>query len=295
MITVKNQKFGVEIEFTGITRSKAANVVAEYFGTGSPSGRNDYNVRDGQNRIWKVVYDGSIETLGYGDSYRCELVSPILQYDDIEVIQEILRQLRAAGAKVNSSCGIHVHVDGANHTPTSLKNVVNFMCARQDLIYDALGVYNNRINYCKKICKELVKKIKKTKDLSRADIARLWYSRANHNYHGGIDTSSNYNNTRYQCLNLHSYFNKGTVEFRMFNATTHAGELKAYIQFSLAVSAWAINSSDNILFKNISNYTPEQKVTNMVAVLTGRLGMTGTEFKTARFHFIKNLKAQAVA
>ena len=169
------------------------------------------------------------------------------------------------------------------------------MCSRQDLIYDALNVYDNRVYYCKKICKELLKKIKRTKDLSKSDIERLWYSRANNNYSGRIDTRSNYNETRYQCLNLHSYFNKGTVEFRMYNATTHAGELKAYIQFSLAVSAWAINSTDNIKFNSISHYTKEQKLTNMIAVLTERLGMTGAEFKTARLHLTKNLRSQATA
>lgn len=30
---LKNQKFGVEVEFTGITRAKAAKIVAEVLGT----------------------------------------------------------------------------------------------------------------------------------------------------------------------------------------------------------------------------------------------------------------------
>lgn len=30
---MKEQKFGVEIELTGITRAKAADVIAKYFGT----------------------------------------------------------------------------------------------------------------------------------------------------------------------------------------------------------------------------------------------------------------------
>lgn len=30
---MKTQKFGIEIELTGITRKKAADVIAEYFGT----------------------------------------------------------------------------------------------------------------------------------------------------------------------------------------------------------------------------------------------------------------------
>ena len=32
---MRTQKFGIEIEMTGITREKAAKVIAEYFGTES--------------------------------------------------------------------------------------------------------------------------------------------------------------------------------------------------------------------------------------------------------------------
>jgi ABC-type iron transport system FetAB permease component len=79
----------------------------------------------------------------------------------------------------------------------------------------------------------------------------------------------------------------------MFNSTTHAGELKAYIQFCLAMSAWAITSTDKVIFKNIDHYTPAQKAAIMGAVLTERLGMTGDEFKTARQHLTKNLIKKA--
>ena len=58
------------------------------------------------------MYDSSIhaETKqnGYaGDDYKCEIVSPICVYDDIETIQEIIRELRRKGAIANASCGIH--------------------------------------------------------------------------------------------------------------------------------------------------------------------------------------------
>lgn len=43
-----------------------------------------------------------------------EIVSPVLGYDDIELLQQIVRAVRAAGARVDETCGIHVHV-GAHH------------------------------------------------------------------------------------------------------------------------------------------------------------------------------------
>jgi len=280
---LKNQKFGVEIELTGISRSSATKVLTEVFGT--TFSIYDDTATDQKGRTWQVVYDSSINGTG------AEVVSPILTYDDIELIQEVLRALRQKGARADSSCGIHVHVDGANHTPISIKNIMNFMCNRQNLIFEALDVKSNRERYCKKVCPALVKKIKKIRDINRSSIADLWYSRVNHNHTGG--SSGRYNQTRYQCLNLHSYFSRGTVEFRMFNGTTHAGELKSYIQFALAVSAWAIESSDRIVFKNIDAYNATQKANIMLAVLTERLGLTGKEFKTARLHLTKHLDAKA--
>ena len=67
------------------------------------------------------------------DTYRCEVVTPILQYEDITDLQEVIRALVKKGAMANSSCGIHVHVDGANHTPESLCRLLNFATGRQDL------------------------------------------------------------------------------------------------------------------------------------------------------------------
>ena len=292
---LKQQKFGVEIELTGISRGRAAEVIAEYFNSSVNFTGNSYNtriVKDTQGREWKVMRDSSIRPQPAGDEFKVEIVSPILIYDDIPTIQEILRRLRKSGAKSNDSCGIHIHIDGANHNAKSLKNVVNFMCSRQDLIYEALQVQSNRITYCKKICPELLAKIKSSKNISRADIETAWYSPVNHGFTGSRD--GHYNSTRYQCLNLHSYFYRGTVEFRMFNSTTHAGELKSYIQFCLAVSAWAIESNEKIVFKKIQHYTPNQKATIMYNVLTNRLNLIGDEFKTARLHLLQRLK-QAVA
>lgn len=75
------------------------------------------------------------------------------------------------------------------------------------------------------------------------------------------------------------------MEFRLFNGTTHAGRIKAYIQFCLAMSAWSINCDhDNLHFKSIAGYTQQQKHDLMMRVLTKRLGMRGPEFKTARLH-----------
>lgn len=299
---LKNQLFGVEVEMTGITREKAARLVAGVLGT-TPSHpeSNCYHTRtiaDQAARKWKIMRDSSItpirndDTIEPLDEYRVEFVTPPLNYSDIELLQNIIRKLRENGAKAHSSCGIHIHVDGANHTAVSLRRLVNFMTARQDLIYEALQIGARESNWCHKLNKTLLDAMKKDKNLTKEKAEEIWYSRANDGYCGGID-HQHYNSTRYHGVNLHSFFTKGTVEFRLFNSTLHAGKIKAYIQFCLAVSAWAITSQEKIVFRSMDGYSPEQKVTIMRNILTHRLGLYGDEFKTCRLHLMTPLKKAA--
>lgn len=109
---MKNQTIGVEVEMNSIKRSKAAKIAAEFFGTGryeNTAGRNGYytwSAWDGEGREWKFQRDVSISG---PDDEKCELVTPILTYSDIETLQELCRQLRHAGAKSDASrgCGVH--------------------------------------------------------------------------------------------------------------------------------------------------------------------------------------------
>jgi hypothetical protein len=299
---LKKQLFGVEIEMTGITRIKAGKVIGEILGTHPSVPAHDVyhtiKIKDSDNRVWKVTRDSSInptrndDTYASLDDYKVEFVTPPLHYNDIDLLQNIVRKLREVGAKANSSCGIHIHIDGANHTATSLKKLVNFMTSRQDIIYEALEIGARGSKWCKKLDNQLLADMKKDANLNYDSIERIWYSSANDGYNGGID-HQHYNSTRYHGVNLHSYFSKGTVEFRLFNSTLHAGKIKAYIQFCLALSAWSITSNDKVVFHSMSGYTPTQKVTIMRNILTNRLGLSGDEFKTCRLHIMTPLKKSA--
>lgn len=162
---LKEQYFGTEIEMTGITREEAANAVGELFGT-QPYYIGTYystwGVRDLEGKEWKFTYDGSIHTQRrngnryvYADSeYSTEMVSPKLEYGEMEKLQQVVRCLRSHGGKVNSSCGMHVHVDASNHTPRSLKNALTIMYSKEDILFKALQVNPSRVEqWCKKSVK----------------------------------------------------------------------------------------------------------------------------------------------
>lgn len=109
---MEKQSFGIEIEGNNITREKAAKTAAEYFGTGRyeytarRNGYDSWSAWDGQNREWKFSKDVSIAG---PDSQKCEAVSPILYYDDMELLQGLIRALRKAGMRSDYArgCGVH--------------------------------------------------------------------------------------------------------------------------------------------------------------------------------------------
>ena len=290
---MRTQRFGIEIEMTGITRKKAAEVIAEYFGTESfyiGTYYKTYGAKDRQGRTWKATYDSSIiaqkksggRTVGANDTYKCEIVSPILTYEDLPDLQEIVRQLRHKGAFVNSQCGIHIHVDASRYTPQTLRNLVNIIASKEDILYKALRIDPARMRWCKKTNGELLEAINRRKPQTMEALKDIWYAGSTR----GRD--EHYNDTRYHGLNLHSVFTKGTVEFRLFNSTTHAGEVKAYIQFCLAVSHQALTQKKASARKTV---TDNEKYAFRCWML--RLGLSGDEFKTCRLHFLKHLEGNS--
>ena len=215
---MRTQRFGIEIEMTGITREKAAEAIAEYFGTESfyiGTYYKTYGAKDRQGRTWKATYDSSIiaqkksggRTVGANDTYKCEIVSPILTYEDPPDLQEIVRQLRHKGAFVNSQCGIHIHVDASRYTPQTLRNLVNIIASKEDILYKALRIDPARMRWCKKTNEKLIETINRRKPQTMEALKDIWYAGSTR----GRD--EHYNDTRYHGLNLHSTFTKGTVEF----------------------------------------------------------------------------------
>ena len=246
---MKNQTIGVEVEMNSITRQKAAKVAAAYFGTGryeNTAGRNGYSTWsawDAQGREWKFQKDVSIAG---PDEQKCELVTPILTYGDIETLQELCRQLRHAGAKSDASrgCGVHIHIGAQGHTPQSLRNLANIMASHESLIAEALKLDRSRMSrYCRTVDPTFLAKVNSRKPKTMAQLADIWYTSHGASY----GRNQHYNDSRYHMLNLHATFTKGTVEFRLFQfdeptaerrGGIHAGSLRATSSFAWRFPRW---------------------------------------------------------
>ena len=293
--SMKNQTIGVEVEMNSITRQKAAKTAAEFFGTGRwqdtarRNGYAAYSAWDAQGREWKFQRDSSIHG---PDGEKCEMVTPILTYADIETLQELCRRLRKAGAKSDASrgCGVHIHIGADGHTPKTLRNLANIMASHESLLADALKLDRHRLTtYCRTVNPNFLRELNAKKPDTMAKLADIWYNSQGQNW--GRD--QHYNRSRYHMLNLHATFTKGTIEFRLFQfdeptaerkGGIHAGQLKSYIQLCLALSQMAKDAKS-------ASPKPQQTENPKYAMRTWllRLGFIGDEFATARDFLTRNL------
>ncbi len=289
-------RFGIEIEFTGITRARAAEVTAELLG-GTADRRQDYynthTVTAPDGRVWKLMSDASIrcekkqngDRIQAGNDYSVELVSPILTYrEDVETLQELVRRLRKAGALTNSSAGIHIHLDGAPHTAKSVRNFVNIIASKNDLFYKALQIEPDRMRYCKKMDSALVEAMNRRKPQTLSQMENIWYENS-----GYGNRTNHYHESRYHFLNLHSFFTRNhTIELRGFNSELHAGKIRSYIVLALALNQQALTQ------RSASARKPQVENEKFaMRTYLNRIGFIGEEFKNCREHLCKHLSGSA--
>lgn len=268
--SMKSQEFGVEIEFSFITRQKAEEVLINVL-------ENEFLI-DYEGRQWQVIRDGSIvprkrDSVGNivdaDDYYKVELVTPILGYNDIPLLQQVIRALRKAGAEPSDLCGIHIHVSEKEHTPQSLRNLLNLFMQKEDIFIEAFQIPDNRLfRYCQLVDEGLIHVINKKKPKDLSSLKKYWERETG---------------DRYRMLNLDSFFSHKGIEFRFFNSTLHAGIIRAYIVFCLALSQKAKCMNRAIPKKSLMENN-RYEFRNFL----NRLYLSGEEFKSVRKHLLKH-------
>lgn len=230
MIKVKrNMKFGVEIEFFGITRRAAHDALAR---AGLSVEVEDYNhVRRGW---WKLTTDGSVNRDGCHNDRGGgnELVSPpLLGKEGLEELKLACKVLQEAGAKVDRTCGIHVHHDASGLDVRAIKN-----------IYKLYKKFEHAIDY-------MMPK-------SRRDNNNQYCGSVTDNEMAGIERATCINDIvhlcwdRYRKVNIQSYPRHGTIEFRQHSGSTDAEKIANWVLITHKIVEKAWTDTDVEVAKN---------------------------------------------
>ena len=280
-VTIQEIRFGVEIETVGRTRREVAEAIRTVVGgtvahVGTPACYDPYHITDTHGQVWNVVADSSLTNVPA--DLRAEVVSPILSYDDIALLQEVVRAIHKAGARCDERCGLHLHLSHPSVTPKALANLAKTIYKQEELIYAALGVTRERMErYCRPLNKAFIDRVTRTTPTSFQQLNRMWYGKY-------TPTPQRYDSTRYAILNLNAFFLRGAVEMRAYAGSLHAGKVKAAIQFGMALFAKALNTYAASAKKR--TYDPASAKYDFRVFLISALGMNGDEFKTARKHLL---------
>lgn len=205
--TFTARKFGVEIEFFGISRSAAAHAL-------TVAGINA--VAEGYNHTttdyWKIVTDSSVSAIGTGSYNGNEIVSPILSGEDgLRQVELVVKTLVAAGARVGTSCGLHVHHDANDLTADEIARVVELYSLNQGHVDGLLSRSRRGTRWARAYSTYEIDRLK-------AEIA------------AGRDLKAR-SHDRYKTVNLDAYRKYGTLEFRQHQGTLNAKKIVAWIRF----------------------------------------------------------------
>jgi hypothetical protein len=234
-MTLPYRKFGVEIEFVGITPSAAAEAITR---AGVSCFYEDYN--HAVRGHWKVVTDSSVqpsEGMPYGTAG--ELVSPpLVGVEGMNQLHTVVTALKAAGASVNKTCGLHVHVDANDLNAGQILSVVRRYAHFETQINAFMPPSRRNGRWAYSVGGNYVDDI--LTQVNRSGNVRGVF--------GGLN--------RYMAVNLASYARHGTVEFRQHSGSVNAEKIKNWVKFCLHFVTKAITAT----VLPVPSVTPEPTV-----------------------------------
>ncbi len=200
---VKN--FGVELELIAVDKSMLVQALHLKGISCEDQTTQRYSTFHNTQTFWKIVTDGSVAGSG-----SCELVSPILNgLTGLKQLREVCLTLYFIGAKINKSCGLHIHHESGNLTTKQMKNLVKFY-ARMERTIDAFMAKSRKRNNGSRYVQSMINLC--------------------HNIDNGhlrIEDMS-----RYHKLNLQSYYRQGTIEFRQHQGTIEFEKIYHWVVFT---------------------------------------------------------------
>lgn len=223
------RRFGVEAEFFNLSRGSAVEALRAV-GVRAENDGYHHETRD----YWRVTSDGSVNGSGTGDGSGNELVSPILMPATALEVDSALGALRAAGADIDQSCGVHVHHDAGNLTVEDVLRTLE-VYARATPTIDTLVAPSRRSdnypNYCRPIT------------LTEVERTRRYVNDYGDVGAGAVDAAVRglalrryMSSGRYMTVNTEALEDHGTLEFRQHGASLLGPKVRGWARFTALIA-----------------------------------------------------------
>lgn len=203
-----------------------------------------------------TVGDGSLNERGFeinsspagGDLYA-------------QQINEICAAIKLQNGSIDRRCGLHVHVDARDMNYYDIRRLVRVYAAIEDALFSMVsperleGVIDadgKLHQYCQPCGKKYIAAIEEGRlpyDKIKSDIITSVYSRPStqdlryRKRGNGIP--------RYNALNLHSWFYRGTIEARMFDGCIEPDPIIRWGIMWAMIADYAVKSSDEQIDRNM--------------------------------------------
>jgi hypothetical protein len=171
-----------------------------------------------------IVPDGSLPSSGFeintapaGGDLFCDQVT------------DICAALAEGGAKATRACGLHVHADARDLGYWELRRLIRVYALVEDALYEVVAPSRANSSYCARCGPEYLAWLERgfsPKDVKGAVFQAVYkrekrrHKTAEGRYYSKLHLGADkYHSARYQGLNVHSWFHRGTVECRVHSGT----------------------------------------------------------------------------
>lgn len=227
--------FGVEIEGYNVTKTKLANALTA---KGIETIHEDYN--HATRTHWKLVSDSSVQgNAGF------ELVSPVLKAEaGLIDLYKVCKVLEEQKAKVNKSCGLHIHVYAGDFTIQNFRDLIYNYAKFEQEINQMMPESRRNNTFCESILKgrtleQLTEILERCEDLHQIQ----------HKLFGASNTERRpRDGARFHKINTQCFWAYKTVEFRQHNGTTDFNKISNWTAFCLRMVEFtkAHGKADNL-------------------------------------------------
>ncbi len=166
-----------------------------------------------------IVEDGSLN----GDSPFEINTAPTKGDRFVEQIKEFEEAFKLAKTSINSSCGLHVHIEAADFNWWDLSKLIRLYAKIENGLFKIVSPERRHVRYCIPCGEYLLENLNLEGRDIKAAISNAVY-RDDKRYIPEV-RGQKYASVRYAALNLHSCIHRGTIESRIHHGTVQSKDI----------------------------------------------------------------------